>query len=354
MGHVRILGRLTTGAAVLAAFGPAMPVFAQPALDRVLSDASIEEGPHCAVVQVGFNFPVRYVSHFPAANGDEVRIRVRAVERERGDSMMHRESVRPPESAIANINAIQFDGDRQEGASLTFLFSQGSQFQVGQGADFRSIRVAISDGQDAASCTPDAHPQPEHAAEDLTAPRLVEAPSAPVDLTVDVGAGDPLLAEARTAMTAGDNAHAVQLLTRILQTPDAPSARDAQELLGVARERAGQRAHARAEYEEYLRRYPSGEGADRVRQRLAALLALEAPARPELRRAERRAPSGGSHWDANASFSQLYFRDDAIACGKHRTISSIAMRSASSSAMSAATRTSSPSRTTTSTTMNST
>ncbi len=35
---------------------------------------------------------------------------------------------------------------------------------------------------------------------------------------------------------------------------------DAQELIGLVRERAGQLAHAKAEYEEYLRRYPDGAG----------------------------------------------------------------------------------------------
>lgn len=32
-------------------------------------------------------------------------------------------------------------------------------------------------------------------------------------------------------------------------------------MLGLARERNGQLAHAKAEYEEYLREYPNGEGA---------------------------------------------------------------------------------------------
>ena len=42
--------------------------------------------------------------------------------------------------------------------------------------------------------------------------------------------------------------------------------------MGVAQQKAGHMADARAAYEAYLRRYNSGEGADRVRQRLAGLL----------------------------------------------------------------------------------
>jgi len=52
-----------------------------------------------------------------------------------------------------------------------------------------------------------------------------------------------------------------------------------QELLGLARERSGQLAHAKAEYEEYLRRYPSGEAAERITRRLATLRAASLSAR---------------------------------------------------------------------------
>ncbi len=43
--------------------------------------------------------------------------------------------------------------------------------------------------------------------------------------------------------------------------------------MGLVRERAGQLAQAKAEYEEYLRRYPDRPGAARVRGRLQALAA---------------------------------------------------------------------------------
>jgi hypothetical protein len=305
MRYLKSLGGVTAGAAALASVAPS--ALAQPALDRVLSDATVEEGQHCAVFQVSFNFPVRYLSHFPVSSGDDLRVRIRAADRDHDSAMQHREAVRPPESQLGHISEIQFDGDRPDGATLSFQFNASTQYRVGQGPDFRSIRVAVNDGVDAASCSPDSHPSlPAAALTIAPRPAQSEAPQ------VDVGAGDPLLTEARSAMTAGDNAHAVQLLTRILEAPDSPSARDAQELLGLARERAGQRAHAHAEYDEYLRRYPSGEGADRVRQRLAALVAMDMPQpRPELRRAGRQERRGGVQWEASASLSQIYFRDDA-------------------------------------------
>lgn len=97
----------------------------------------------------------------------------------------------------------------------------------------------------------------------------------------------------RDAMTAGDVALAIRILTKVLSYPEHAYSREARELLGLARERNGQLAHAKAEYEEYLVLYPEGEGSDRVRQRLAAMLTAAKAAPEPLRTAESRA----SEWD---------------------------------------------------------
>ena len=79
--------------------------------------------------------------------------------------------------------------------------------------------------------------------------------------------------EARRAMMAGELSRAIQIYTKVLQQPPSQYHRDAQEYLALARERNGQVAHAKAEYERYLAIYPDDEHAERVQQRLAALLA---------------------------------------------------------------------------------
>ena len=113
-----------------------------------------------------------------------------------------------------------------------------------------------------------------------------------------------ILAKARTALEARDFRAAVELLTVLVRQPEYAERALAQELLGLARERAGQLAHAKGEYEEYLRRYPNGEGAVRVRLRLKALaLAGRKP----------RSQSGGSQlplgWNVAGGVAQLYRRD---------------------------------------------
>ncbi len=82
-----------------------------------------------------------------------------------------------------------------------------------------------------------------------------------------------VLRAARAALGARQYREAVDLLNRLLRQPEFPARAEAQELLGLVRERAGQLAQAKAEYQEYLRRYPDGAAAVRTRGRLQALAA---------------------------------------------------------------------------------
>jgi hypothetical protein len=126
-------------------------------------------------------------------------------------------------------------------------------------------------------------------------------------------ASDPagLLGRARAAMTGGDLDLAIRLLSAILDSnEDSPETRDALELLGLARERRGQLAHAKAEYEKYLTRYPEGDGAERVRQRLSAMLTRSEPARDQLRPARAEGPA----WEMQTfgSLYSSYYRGDLV------------------------------------------
>lgn len=113
--------------------------------------------------------------------------------------------------------------------------------------------------------------------------------------------------EARRSMASNDYGHAIALYTKILEYPDHPFRQDAQEFLGLARERNGQLAHAKAEYETYLQLYPKGEGVERVRQRLTGLLTARAPVKEKLPDDKpREAPAV---WSMRGGFSQFYRRD---------------------------------------------
>jgi len=123
---------------------------------------------------------------------------------------------------------------------------------------------------------------------------------------------DSLMEDARKSIVAGDTSRAIQIYTKILQMPEHPRHPEAQEYLALARERKGQLAHARAEYQRYLSLYPDNEGATRVRQRLAALLASGATSSQSTGAtsvAQSGRASRQSDWRLLTYFSQYYRRD---------------------------------------------
>ena len=132
-------------------------------------------------------------------------------------------------------------------------------------------------------------------------------PAAP-SAAASAGGAEALMAEGRGAITREDYAAAVRAFTRLLALPQNDFTRDAQEFLGLAHERRGDRARARLEYENYLKRYPEGEDSGRVRQRLANL--RPTPQSEPLRTAAVQTV-GGWRSLSFGSVSQFYYRGNS-------------------------------------------
>lgn len=115
-----------------------------------------------------------------------------------------------------------------------------------------------------------------------------------------------LMDEAEKEMTAGNYRRSIQIYTRILQDQDQQERKKAQELLGLARERNGQLAHAKAEYEKFIQMYPEGEDTERVKQRLVGLLTARAtPPKVEMKK-----QSSRDRMEVFGSLSQYYYYDE--------------------------------------------
>ena len=148
---------------------------------------------------------------------------------------------------------------------------------------------------------------------DALVPEPVEplAPAATSGATSDEAAN--LMNDARRAMTEGELSRSVQIYTKVLQMPPNAHQPDAQEFLALARERNGQIAHAKAEYQRYLDVYPEEDGAERVEQRLAALLATAGARRSASASATnvpgQRRDSILDGWNIRTFLSQYYRRD---------------------------------------------
>ncbi|MBV8853203.1 MAG: SPOR domain-containing protein [Sinobacteraceae bacterium] len=131
---------------------------------------------------------------------------------------------------------------------------------------------------------------------------------APIGSDPDLPAAERamLLEEARQALAARDFTAAVQRLTKLQRQAEYPQRAEVQELLGLTRERAGEVAQAKAEYEEYLRRYPHGAAAERIKERLRMLQGAAATARSGGLDAAGSADHG---WKISGGASQIYRRD---------------------------------------------
>jgi hypothetical protein len=132
----------------------------------------------------------------------------------------------------------------------------------------------------------------------------VEAAPTPAATTLTSPDLEKAFKQAKDAFRHKDYATAIPLLTKLLEQPEFPQRADAQELMGLAHERSGQLAHAKADYEEYLRRYPQGPATDRVKKRLRALALATRPSQ-----GGRVAGEEDSAWRFYGGFSQIYRRD---------------------------------------------
>jgi len=125
----------------------------------------------------------------------------------------------------------------------------------------------------------------------------------PTDPPLPTAERDALQSDARAAFNKRDYPRAVELLTKLLRQPEYPQRAAAQEMIGLARERSSQLAQAKGEYEEYLRRYPTGPAATRIRGRLRILASASRLPRGGLGLASDGKPLGWSH---TGSAAELY------------------------------------------------
>ena len=138
----------------------------------------------------------------------------------------------------------------------------------------------------------------------LVRPPVVSSAEQLVPLPADRVAA--LMADAKDALLRGDFGQSSKIYTRLLQQAEGSHRQTAREFLGVARQKNGQVALAKAEFESYLSEFPDAPGARRVQQRLATLAA--ATSRPDVQSVVRQVPHQSTNWNFDGAVSQYYFR----------------------------------------------
>jgi hypothetical protein len=113
---------------------------------QILDEISLLEHEECRFIEVRFNIPMRYIKHFPFEKGDDLRIKLGPLVINPTDesAQFTREYPGSVSADVADIADIIFEGDVAGGPFLAIYFHNTMSFRVWQGADFRSLVIAIS------------------------------------------------------------------------------------------------------------------------------------------------------------------------------------------------------------------
>lgn len=285
---------------------------ALPANARVAEGTEVSPTEDGYSLEVEFGPPLLYLNHQLSADKKTLLIQLRPMgadfdsDDDSRRELSERIDVSWDKSAAPEITRIVYDGSEGLHPTLTVTFSRAMLVTgVENGRDLRSVVIGIrtpgNKGRTRVSEVPRGGPA-RPTEEELQAQMLPPLP--PEQL-------DQMITEAEAAITSGDYPLAIRDLTRIVRSPENVHSARAQELLGLARESNGQAAQAKEEYQEYIRRFPNGEGKDRVRQRLAALLTVDRVPTGKIEPGKAGKATGKPAWktDFYGSFSTFYNRD---------------------------------------------
>lgn len=223
------------------------------AFSQVLDDVQASSDAATTTIDIDLLAQINYQRYLvlPSGNTVQVYFTVTAGDDYGGDVLEESRSV-PPNARMPGFD-VRFASTRTTGTQrrLDIDFTSAVDVvQVGLGRDNRSLRIVVR------------NPEPVAATPSAATPAAV----------VDVSDPQAALAEAKASLAMQQYEQAIAILNRILNLPPNPASQAAQELIGDVRAALGEVGRARAEYNLYLKLYPSGDGAERVRQSLAALV----------------------------------------------------------------------------------
>jgi hypothetical protein len=235
---------------------------AEAGRDRVLSDVSIRRAEQYVVVRVNFNFPIRYLRHYPLDYGKELNIQVEPIiaGREGLSGLSQRESLSAPDNNLAGLVLVEYEGSDLIKPTIKIVLDKARNYSVKQGDDFRSMEIVLP------VITEDLKEEDAgKAAENISGQRHQATMLSPQRQ-------EELLKKGAAAMAEKDYMRAILVYTELLDAADSEARELAQFELATAQEYKGHLAHARAEYKNYLNTYPEGKNADQARARLKALM----------------------------------------------------------------------------------
>jgi len=277
--HARFTGQLLILFSLM--LSPCFPVTAQvyDAIDTVTATRS-SAGTR---INIRFNAPTQYLGHTPRNQGQQLFIDVRLTDVSAEDPQYPQDQqLRFKPSAQLPLSLVNYRSTASNSARIELNFSSDVRFSVRQSSDFYGISITLlTDSVKQEATVVIATPQIEKQAKTL----MKRAKIALVD---------------ERDFTAASN-----LYQQVLNLPENSQSKDALEFLGLTYERHGRHNEAQKIYQDYLARYPYGEGSQRVGQRLMSLASATSPEQKKLRRLKQTE----SGWDFYGSLSQSYLHD---------------------------------------------
>ena len=279
-GPVAHPARWLAAAAAACCLLAALPALA---FDRLLDRVDVD----ARRIVVQFNCQMAYVSHFPLRSGSEVRVELQPLP---GCALGSGYSETLPIASASGdvLSDVRLELGIGARRALILKFNRNVDYLVRPVSGLTGIEILLSvrsGGVTVEAATP--------------APAASRAVTRNLPPQAEL---DQLQKNAMDAMRAKDYDAAIRLYTKLLEYPEHAGRAQAQEYLGLARERKGQFAQAKVEYQEYLRRYPDGADAVEVAQRLAALVTLDGRSTPKKGDAD-------SRWQWQGGISQEYRHD---------------------------------------------
>ncbi len=258
--------------------------WSQATTDHLLATVNVNGLPSCSTVEIKLNRPVTVTSPQRFEPNTDLIIRLEplatTLPSEAGQSFKEAASVAPNNPAGAA--AVIYDPANTQGPMIRLVFAKAVSAKYIPDQDTRHIVLKVAAIGSEASCLGiKAEPLPEVKTESAAkgdAPPIASGQDAQSALT-----------EGKKLLNVGEFNRATAFFTKAIGIGSGRVKQDAQEMLGLSRERASQMAFAKSEYETYLKAYPSGADAARVRDRLNGVVAaMENTANKEfdLRRAK--------------------------------------------------------------------
>ncbi len=241
---------------------------ATSAMAAPLEEVSLQQQGSATLATISMSTPIRFLRAAPSGKARTVEI---FYERVAGSSSSETWTDQEVRSTAATASTPAFTVTTRDQATqpkLVLEFAREVDFSITPGADGRSFVIVLK---------PEAVAAP---AAKLVLPLLPEVNPPKLDPAPENAAANEVNQQAYGLMQAGRDALAAknyplatETFNKLLMLPPNQYSQDGQEWIGVARERGGQTAKAKAEYELYLKVFANSPNVPAVQQRLAGLAA---------------------------------------------------------------------------------